>query len=426
MTILKSAVRPVHKRFIGILSRFGMKYRDQKSEYQAIAGWYRFRLLYRARILSMKKPKLKKIASLILPALLSSFLINAQVASWTFNGVLTGTGTANTTASNASLGSTIAAGGAFNGNVYYGEGNWPSGGIDLNAYLEFSITPTAGHTVTVSSLSMQIRRSTTGSSGAGPNTWSLRSSLDGYSSNLSSGVLTTSSTPATVVTLGISFINLPAKITFRLYGYNATISTGGLSRFVFDDIQAGGSSVLPVGFDYFNVKPVNQTAVISWKMAGEGNLSSLQIERAAKDDEFKTIKQYSGEQINAGTPYAYTDDLNEPAGKYAYRLKMIAENGQSSYSSIQNISFESGDGFQLKAITGALGQDISFRINTVQPGDYIFSLFNLNGCKVAVKQIRLAAGNQTLQMDKPPVKAGIYILIAENGKQTISTKVLVN
>ena len=374
----------------------------------------------------MKTPKLKKITSLILPALLSSFLIHAQVAGWTFNGVLTGTGTANTTASNASLGPTIAAGGAFNGNVYYGEGNWPSGGIDLNAYLEFSITPTVGHTVTVSSLSMQIRRSTTGSSGAGPNNWSLRSSLDGYSSNLSSGVLTTSSTPATVVTLGISFINLPAKITFRLYGYNATISTGGLSRFVFDDIQAGGSTVLPVVFDYFNVKPVNQSASISWKMAGEENLSSLQIERAGQDEDFSSIKQYTGEQINAGSSYQYLDVLNEPSGKYAYRLKMISENGQSSYSSIQNISFESGDGFQLKAITGTYAHGISFRINAVKPGNYIFSLFNLNGSKVAVKSTQLGAGNQVLQMDNPPVKSGIYILLAENGKQTLSTKILVN
>jgi hypothetical protein len=375
---------------------------------------------------SMKTGKSKKIASLILPALLSSFLMNAQVAGWTFNGILTGTGTANTIASSASLGPTIAAGGAFNGNVYYGEGSWPSGGIDLNAYLEFSITPTAGHTLTVSSLSMQIRRSTTGSSGAGPNTWSLRSSLDGYSSNLSSGVLTTSSTPATVVSLGISFINLPAKITFRLYGYNATISSGGLSRFVYDDIQVGGSTVLPIVLDYFDVKSGNQSASISWKIGGEGNFSSIHIERAGQNEDFETIKQYSGEQINAGTPYQYTDILNEPSGKYAYRLKMIAENGQVSYSAIQYISFESGDGFQLKAITGAYSQGISFRINTEKPGNYIFSLFNLNGCKIAMKSTQLGAGNQVLQMDNPPVKSGIYILLAENGKQTVSTKILVN
>src|SRR5450432_3701365 len=126
----------------------------------------------------MKTATRKKLFILLFPALFYSSWMNAQIAGWDFNGVLTGTGSANSIAGNASLGSTIAAGGAFNGGTeYYGEGNWPAAGIDLNAYLEFSITPTAGHSITISSLSMQIRRSTTGSAGGGPNTWSLRSSL---------------------------------------------------------------------------------------------------------------------------------------------------------------------------------------------------------------------------------------------------------
>src|SRR5450755_1119533 len=245
----------------------------------------------------MKTSILNKIFIILLPGIFSSFLMSAQVADWSFNNVLTGTGSANSTAGNASLGSPIAAGGAFNGGtVYYGEGTWPAGSsIDPNAYLEFSITPTAGHTLTVSSLVMQIRRSTTGSSGAGPNTWSLRSNLDGFATDISSGVLTTNSIPATVVTLGVAFINMPSKIIFRLYGYNATVSSGGLDRFVYDDIQANGSTVLPLVFDYFKVKAENQSADISWKLGGEGNLSSLNIERASDGISFEKIKQYSSD-----------------------------------------------------------------------------------------------------------------------------------
>ncbi len=122
----------------------------------------------------MKISILRKFSLILISGVMSVLVSRAQVADWNFNNVLTGTGSANSTAGNASLGSTIAGGGAFNGGtVYYGEGTWPAGSIDLNAYLEFSITPTAGHTLTVSSLVMQIRRSTTGTSGAGPNTWSL-------------------------------------------------------------------------------------------------------------------------------------------------------------------------------------------------------------------------------------------------------------
>jgi hypothetical protein len=374
----------------------------------------------------MKTHRPKKILIILFPGILLSFVMHAQVASWSFNNILTGTGSANSVAGNASLGSTIAAGGAFNGGtVYYGEGAWPAGSIDLNAYLEFSITPTAAHTVTVSSLVMQIRRSTTGSSGAGPNTWSLRSSLDVYATNISSGVLTANSTPATTVVLGVAFMNLSSKITFRLYGYSATVSSGGLNRFVYDDIVANGSTVLPIVFDYFKVKAGNQSALVSWKLGGEGNLSSLNIERATDGVSFEQIKQFSGDQVNAETNFEYADQLNNPSGTYAYRIQMISEDGHISYSSIQTVSFDSGNGFMLQAINSGNSSSVSFRVRSEKPGNYVFSLYNMNGSKMAVKSAQLGVGSQTLQMDNRPLRSGIYILLGENENQKISTKIMV-
>ena len=375
----------------------------------------------------MKTVFITRAFVILLPGIFSSFLMSAQVASWSFNNILTGTGSANTTAGNASLGSTIAAGGAFNGGtVYYGEGNWPAGSIDLNAYLEFSITPTAGHTLTISSLVMQIRRSTTGTAGGGPNTWSLRSNLDGFASDITSGILTMNSTPATTVSLGVAFMNLPSKIIFRLYGYNATVSSGGgLNRFVYDDIQAGGSTVLPITFDYFNVKASNQSADISWKLGGEGNLSSLNIERSSDGKNFELIKQYSRNQLNAETSFDYVDELNNPSGTYAYRIQMISQDGILTYSSVQTISFDPGKGFQLQGLQSDNSSNVRFRLTTEKPGNYVFSLFNMNGNKVAVKSVQLMAGTQTMQMDNRPLKSGIYILIGENGNQKSNTKVMV-
>jgi Secretion system C-terminal sorting domain len=374
----------------------------------------------------MKAIQFKKILALLLPGLLSCLWMNAQVASWSFNNVLTGTGSANAVAGNASLGSTIAAGGAFNGGtVYYGEGAWPAGAIDLNAYLEFSITPTAGHTVTVSSLVMQIRRSTTGTSGAGPNSWSLRSNLDGYTTDIASGVLGENSTPATSVTLGTSFMNMPSKIIFRLYGFNATVSSGGLDRFVYDDIEALGSTVLPVTFDYFNLRAGNQSADISWKLGGDGDISSLVIERATDGTNFEKIRVYDGSQMNSQNNFEYQDQLNNPSGTYAYRIELVSQDGQISYSSVQTISFDETTGFQMKAVNTGTGGPVNFRVNTEQSGNYVFSLFNLNGYKVAMKSARLDAGSQMMQMDNSPLKSGIYILLAESGNQKISTKIMV-
>ena len=63
----------------------------------------------------------------------------------------------------------------------------------------------------------------------------------------------------------------------------------------------------------------NQSANISWKLGGEGNLSSLNIERASDGISFEKIMQYSGDQINTSTSFEYMDRLNSPSGTYAYR-----------------------------------------------------------------------------------------------------------
>jgi uncharacterized protein YuzE len=273
---------------------------------------------------------------------------------------------------------------------------------------------------------MQIRRSTTGSAGGGPNTWSLRSSLDGYTTDISTGVLTLNSTPATVVTLGVAFMNMPSKITFRLYGYNATLSSGGaLNRFVYDDIQASGSTILPIVFDYFKANGVDQAADIFWKLDGDGNIASLNIERASDGVNFETIKQYNGSQIVAETAFEFVDQLNNPSGAYAYRIKLISEDGTVSYSSVQTISFDSGNGFQVQGINMGSSNMVSFRVNAVDAGNYTFSLYNLNGNKVAVKSVQMSSGSQTMQMDNRQLKSGIYVLLGENGNQKISTKIMV-
>ncbi len=373
----------------------------------------------------MKHHRLKKIGIILVPLFFSAFVTRAQVASWSFNNMLAGTGSANSTAGNASLGSAITTGAFSGGTVYYGEGPWPAGGIDLNAYLEFSITPKPGNTLTISSLVMKIRRSTTGSSGAGPNTWSLRSSLDAYATDIASGVLTLNSTPAKTVTLGVVFINLPAKITFRLYGYHSTSSSGGLNRFVYDDIVANGATVLPLVFDYFNVNAVNQSAHISWKLGGEGNLSSVNIERAADGVHFELIKKFNGNQVNTETYFEYFDPLNSPSGTYAYRIQIISEDGNISYSAIRMISFDPVSGFRVQAVNTGNNSSVYFRVNTGAPGDYVFSLYNLNGNKIVVKSVRLGVGSQVMQMDNPPLKSGIYILVGENGNQKTSTKIMV-
>jgi hypothetical protein len=104
---------------------------------------------------------------------------------------------------------------------------------------------------------------------------------------------------------------------------------------------------------------------------------------------------------------------------------MISAEGHSTFSSIQTISFAYENGFLLQAINTGSSNTVSFRVNAEETGNYIFSLYNLNGNKVAEKSAWLAAGSHSIPLDNRPLKSGIYILLGENGNQKISTKVMV-
>ena len=373
----------------------------------------------------MKNKMCNRICGLTLTGIVIPFLMQAQVAQWNFNNTQVGTNSTNATTSNAVLGSAITLGAYNAGTVYYGEGGWPAGAIDPNAYLQFSVTPTASYSLTVSSMLLSIRRSTTGVSGSGPNNWALRSSVDGFAADISNGSLSTS-VVAIPVTFNASFANLSATVTFRLYGYNATVSSGGgLNRFVFDNLSISGSTVLPVVFDSFKASANNNGTDLTWKLGGEGDVSFMQVERSSNGIDFETIAQVKKGQQSTTDTYTYSDKIDHAAGTYSYRVGLVSIDGKIVYSPVQQISFNAPVSFTLETINSGAGNDIRFRISAEQAGVYQFNLYDMNGVKLGVKQINLSTGTQVLNMDNARNKSGIYILTAEHAGQQRVIKVAV-
>ncbi len=85
--------------------------------------------------------------------------------------------------------------------------------IANNDYYEFTLPVTAGGIASVTSVGVVVRSSNTG-----PNTATLRSSVDGFSTDLGTIPITTASV---LNTIPVSLSNLTGTITFRLYGYGS-------------------------------------------------------------------------------------------------------------------------------------------------------------------------------------------------------------
>ncbi|MBL8001394.1 MAG: lamin tail domain-containing protein, partial [Flavobacteriales bacterium] len=152
------------------------------------------------------------------------------VGNMTRVGVTAGSSTGNFRASNWPLGAT-------NGS------NTFTGVIDAGKYIQFSLTPNAGYAMDVTSISFGAGRSATG-----PRQFAIRSSADGFATNLAGGTgatgltfsggvytidvdLSSNHTGASMAVSGPGFTGLTSTLTFRVYGFNseASAGTGGLA-----------------------------------------------------------------------------------------------------------------------------------------------------------------------------------------------------
>jgi hypothetical protein len=138
---------------------------------------------------------------------------------------------ANISVSGISRGVGITAASASN---RFSAASWNTAGIDLTAYFEFTLTPTAGCDIDFVSFVY-----TGQASGTGPTSFAIKSSLDAYTANI--GTPTAAGT--TISLAAASYQNVSSSITFRFYGFGASGATGtfSINDFTFNGTTACGA-----------------------------------------------------------------------------------------------------------------------------------------------------------------------------------------
>lgn len=130
----------------------------------------------------------------------------------------------NATFSNLTRGSGLTA--ASLANAFNSSGWTTAATPDANDYYEFTITPSAGFQFSATELRVGLQRSSTG-----PPNLALRSSLDGFVSNIGPVIAPPSGTTATT-TISLTTVtglqNSTVPVTLRFYGYGASSGAGTL------------------------------------------------------------------------------------------------------------------------------------------------------------------------------------------------------
>ena len=149
------------------------------------------------------------------------------------NNLGTTTFITNTSASSGYTGAT----GTYNAGV-----TARTGGLNTaasgSAYFEFTLVPSSGNGISLSGISFASRGTSTG-----PLAYTVRSSLDGYTSDLAVGSLLNTSVWSVYNTASMSLnASVGIAVTVRIYGYNGTgTASSNVANWRIDDLIINGS-----------------------------------------------------------------------------------------------------------------------------------------------------------------------------------------
>jgi len=152
-----------------------------------------------------------------------------------------------------------------------------SGGIDLSDYFQVTIAPAALYSIDLTSVAFTLQRS-----GTGIRQYSIRSSLDGYATNLAASISPPNANLSVVagdifqvadpiitaqngslLSLTGSFLELEAPVTFRFYAWNSETSGG---TFSIDNVAfTGTATAIPEPSTYAAIMGVVTLAVVLYR-----------------------------------------------------------------------------------------------------------------------------------------------------------------
>jgi hypothetical protein len=209
------------------------------------------------------------LSSLVVTGIFTSNFLCAQIITYSFTGAAGNEatfavdsqpddGTASDMGRGAGVNASSAAG-TFSAN------SWSTGGLDVDDYFAFSLTPDPGFRFSLTELQLDERRSATGI-----RDWSIRSSLDAFAVDIGTAFSvpdnTSTRSDQSIDLTGGLFDDLTSAIEFRVFGYNAETSSG---TWRLDNVELFGA-----------VTPVPEISGTVWVALGLAGLFCWKVKKA--------------------------------------------------------------------------------------------------------------------------------------------------
>ena len=284
---------------------------------------------------------------------------------------------------------------------YVGQGvslqHWSTTTCNHDEYAQFSIQPQGKARVTVTSLSFAFSRSD-----EGPQQLIVRSSADGFSSDIYSQTVLLTYQTASITLSGSGFNNQPSEITFHIYGCNPVSSNGTLRL---DEISINAAA-LPVTLLSFTAKPEGDRVQLAWSTTSEIDADRFVLERSHDSGEYVFVGEVAANGTIYERQYYSLTDMNPRPGMNYYRLKQIDLNG--TIHLVKPISVIVSANEPVVAVYPNPASPDRIHLRLWNADDAIIRLLTMTGQPVG-SRLERGAGEADLIAEQP-LPAGLYFL----------------
>ena len=289
---------------------------------------------------------------------------------------------------------------------------WSETVCNNTEYVEFAAQPSGTAKLTLTTLSFAFARS-----GQGPQQLTVRSSVDGFSTDIHAQTVTENYQVATIAFSSSGYIEQTNPITFRIYACNPMDERGTLKL---DEIQLNGSS-LPVTLLSFTAKPEGDRVQLAWATTSERNADRFVVERSTDLREYLSVGEIAAKGTTDTRQYYGLTDLNPLPGANYYRLRQIDYDGTNYTFKPVSVIIEVNDVVAVVYPNPADTARIHLRLWNAD--DATVRLLTLTGQPIDSRlERRLGKADLILQR---PLPTGVYLVeVLASGRRLVS-KVLI-
>jgi Secretion system C-terminal sorting domain len=156
---------------------------------------------------------------------------------------------------------------------------------------------------------------------------------------------------------------------------------------------------------------------LTWLTADEKDLKGFELQRSTDAKVFKPINWTNAQ--NAGV-YTHHDKDVTKGQVFYYRLKMVDNDGQYQFSTIQSASIPTTHSVTI--YPNPTDKNAVLEINTADDTQADLRLLNLEGQSVLTQQIALLKGQNTVSLAIEHLPSGLYFVFLQLKTERIQLK----